>query len=144
MIGRIRLRWIRHAALLLRLSRFAAYALITLSGIAAVMLPPASVSAASGRPFIVLVWAGLMSVASAFCAYGAITNRWVGEYIGLWPLSMVAAIFGVSALARGTTAWSGGLFLLAFFWFWISRWQEVALLRVEAVKTAEERHEGVG
>lgn len=131
--------WISRAVEIMRLTRVIAYVLIALAGGASILWPPLSVTQASeGRP-VAYVWAGLMAVSGLFCAAGAATDRWIGEYVGLVPLSLVAAIFGVSALSRGNVSWAGGLFLLGFFWILIARWQEVALIRVEADRTARER-----
>lgn len=132
MFKRARSRWLARALLILRLSRGAAYLLLTAAGVNSIVHPPASVESASGASSVTFVWAGMMAVSALACALGAFTDRWVGEYVGLIPLSLVAAIFGVSALARSSASISGGLFLLGFFWILISRWQEVALLRVES------------
>ena len=81
-------------------------------------------------------------LSAALCAAGAVLGRWPGEYAGLWPLAMVAAAFGIAALARGSASIAGGLFLIGFFWMLISRWQEVALLRIESVRRHEEHDQG--
>jgi hypothetical protein len=128
---------------ILRWSRVAAYMLVALAGAISVVLPPASVAQATGGYRLVqLVWAGLMAVAAGFCAWGAATDRWVGEYVGLIPLAAVAAVFGISSLARGHVGWPGGLFLLGFFLILVSRWQEVALLRAEAERLTRAQREG--
>jgi hypothetical protein len=129
---RVRRRWLTRAILILRWSRGLAYLLIAGAGVSAILSPPASVATAANGRLVTFVWAGLMAVSAAACALGAFTDRWVGEYVGLIPLSLVAAVFGLSALSRGQASLSGGLFLLGFFWILISRWQEVALLRVES------------
>lgn len=142
---RVRRGWVDRVVFWLRWSRFAAYLLITLAGVAAIIWPPTSVRDASGGGHVLpFIWAGLMAVSAAFCAGGVMVDRWVGEYIGLIPLAFVALIFGVSALARGNASWSGGLFLLAFFWILVTRWQEAALLRGEALKTFHRRDGGDG
>lgn len=138
---RTRSGWLHQALTLVRYSRVLAYLMIGLAGLLAVLNPPASMAEATGGAYILqLSWAGLMTVAATFCAYGAATNRWVGEYIGLIPLSLVAAAFGVAALTRGTPGFAGGSFLLGFFWLLVSRWQEVALLKVEALRHADARN----
>ena len=137
---RIQRGWLRRAFYFLRWSRVLTYAAISAAGCVALILPPASIDQATGRGLIVqLVWAALMAVSSAFCAWGAATDRWIGEYVGLIPLAAVAAAFAVSALGRGQVGFAAGLFLTGFFWILVSRWQEVALLRVEAERQAEER-----
>lgn len=139
-LGRIRQGWLRRVIQIMRVSRVAAYTMLGLAGMASVIYPPASIQQASdGARITQLVWAGVMAVAATFCAWGVARDRWVGEYIGLIPLSLVAAAFAVSALSRGQTGWSGGLFLLGFFGILFSRWQEVALLRFEADREARQR-----
>lgn len=127
--------WLRRAYRILRASRVSGYAILALSGLVSLFIPPASVSEASQQTQVVLsAWSLLMVVAGGLCAYGAATDRWIGEYIGLIPLGMVALAYAVSALARGSVGWAGGLFLVGFFLALFSRWQEVALLRAEAIQ----------
>lgn len=136
-LRRIRRSWLRRALRILRWSRFCAYLTISLAGVASIAIPPASIRAATGGELILLLsWSALMSVSALFCAWGAAADRWVGEYVGLIPLSAVAIAYGVSAMTRGSVGWSGGLFLIGFFWLLMTRWQEVALLRVEAIRQA--------
>jgi hypothetical protein len=125
-------------------TRFVGYTLITLAGIAAIVYPPPAVRTTAGDHSATLAWAGLMALSAAACAVGAALNSWVGEYIGLIPLGATLLIFAVSALTRGTSAWSGGLFLLAFLVAFMARWQEVALQRYDAQKAAPDRGDGDG
>jgi hypothetical protein len=64
--------------------------------------------------------------------------------VGLIPLSLVAAVFGVSAFSRGTVGWAGGFFLIGFAWLLAARWQEVALLRREAERLHRQIREQEG
>lgn len=140
-LRRVRRGWLRRAVELLRLSRAVAYLLIACAGPVAIYWPPQAISTATGTlRSVAYGWAALMAVAALFCAYGAITGRWVGEYIGLVPLSLVAAAFGISALSRGPVSSAAGLFLLGFFWLLVARWQEVALIRLEATRAGRERN----
>lgn len=132
-LRRVRRGWLRRAITLLRWSRVLAYTAVALAGLLSILSPPASIANATDTArTIQLTWAGLMAVSATFCAWGALRERWVGEYIGLIPLASVAAVFGISAMARGTSGWAGGFFLVGFFWILVSRWQEVALLKTEA------------
>lgn len=142
----VRQRWLSRPAVWLRWSRAAAYVFTALSGFSALIWTPASIRAATTpvARYMPLIWAGVMAVSAAFCAAGAIADRWLGEYVGLVPLCFVAAAFAVSAVGRGPTAFSGGFFLLGFFLFFVSRWQEVALIKVEALRSASERQDGDG
>jgi hypothetical protein len=130
--------WLSRAVTILRWTRASGYALIALTGVAAIVNPPPSVANATGSHLITYVWAGVMACSAGLCAAGAVLGQWPGEYAGLWPLAMVAAVFGISALARGSASVAGGLFLIGFFWMLVARWQEVALLRIESVRRHEE------
>lgn len=135
----VRRGWLDRAVVILRWTRAIGYALIALTGVAAIVHPPASVTTATGYHLTTYVWAGVMACSAALCALGAVRGQWPGEYAGLWPLAMVAAVFGISALSRGSASIAGGLFLIGFFWMLVARWQEVALLRIESVRLHEER-----
>ena len=138
----VRKHWLERAVIWLRWSRAAGYTLVALAGAWSLVEPPVSVSNATGHHVLVTyVWASVMAVSGISCAVGAASGRWPGEYAGLWPLAFVAAAFGISALARGSASIAGGLFLLGFFWILVSRWQEVALLRIESVRRQQERGE---
>jgi hypothetical protein len=146
-LRRIRRKWIRNSITVIRLSRAVTYVLISLSGLLAIIIPPASVRAATeGSGLVVYAWAGLLALSAAICAAGTITGRWLGEYIGLIPLAFSCAAFALSALARGASALSGGFFLLGFFAMLLSRWQEVALVRIAADRLNHVNHadRGVG
>lgn len=133
----IRRRWLRNALAVIRWSRILAYIGLAVSGAASLAHPPASVQASAGFQVTIYVWASVLCLSSIICMIGAITDRWVGEYMGLVPLGLSALVFAVSAMSRGVSGVAGGAFLFGFFWFLASRWQEVALLRVESVRRAE-------
>ena len=135
---RIKRRWYPRAVTFLRMTRLAGYACVAVAGFWAVFLPPISVQGATnGVRLLSLVWAGVLGLSSAICALGVALNRWVGEWIGLIPLALVTAAFGLSALSRGSVSVAGGVYLLGVFWLFASRWQEVALLKVEADRHRE-------
>jgi hypothetical protein len=136
--ARLRHGWLHRAIRISRWSRVVAYACIAFAGLFSLVYPPVAVSEATGPGHIVqIVWSALMTMAAVFCGYGVLTDRWLGEYVGLLPLAFVAAAYGVSAIARGTMGIAGGVFLLGFFWLVLARWQEVALLRAEADREAD-------
>ena len=137
----IRRGWLTRVYLFLRMSRTVGYLLVAAAGAWSIVSPPRSVSDAANSHFVAYVWASVMVVSALLCAVGSASGRWVGEYMGLIALACVSSVFGLSALARGGVSISGGLFLEGFFWILISRWQEVALLRIESVRRHDE-HEG--
>lgn len=136
MRSRIRGAWFRHAATVIRWSRILAYAALVISGVASLLHPPASVQASAGFQLTIYTWATILVLSSVICLIGAVTDRWVGEYMGLIPLGLSAAVFAISAMSRGVSGIAGGAFLFGFFWLLASRWQEVALLRAESNRRA--------
>jgi peptidoglycan/LPS O-acetylase OafA/YrhL len=125
-------------------TRFGAYTLITLAGVAAIVYPPQSVRTTAGDHSATLAWAGLMALSAAACAVGAASNSWVGEYIGLIPLAATVLVFAVSALEprhRGVGRWPVPARLPGAF---MARWQEVALQRYDAQRAAPDRGDGDG
>jgi hypothetical protein len=125
-------------------TRLAAYVLLAASGIFSVVRPPVAVAAAASHTIGPTAWAILLSASSLCCAYGAATDKWIGEYVGLAPLGFSVAAFSVAAFARGGPSLAGGLFLSGFFFFLITRWQEVTILRIKAQYEAEERARQTG
>jgi len=78
--------WVGHAMSAIRWSRVIAYFAIAGSGIAASC--PRGKCRCGDTPWLVLyAWAILLAVSSTVCAFGALSDRWVGEYIGLAPLA---------------------------------------------------------
>lgn len=138
-MDRVRRGWLARVYTFLRLSRTLGYLLVASAGGWSIVSPPRSVADAAGSHFVAYVWASVMVVSALLCAVGSASGRWVGEYMGLIALACVSSVFGLSALARGGASVSGGLFLEGFFWILISRWQEVALLRIESVRRHGER-----
>ncbi len=134
--------WLRRAFRVIRWTRFAGYVFLAMSGTASIWYPPASIADAVQTRLVAVLWSALIVVSAAVCAYGAAANHWVGEYVGLVPLACVALAFGLAAMGRGHVGWAGGAFLVAFFWVLVSRWQEVALLRIEALKATRETGHG--
>lgn len=112
------------------------YALMALAGLAAIVWPAPSVKAATATTsgLLVYVWAILLTVGGVTCALGAATDRWLGEYAGLWPLVTTFAVYGLAAFAspKGAVAYAGGFALLSIAALMYARWQVVALVRREA------------
>jgi hypothetical protein len=123
--------------------RAVAFTLLAAGGVAALVWPPPAVQAAtSPAAALAYVWAALLILGGACSALGAYTDRWLGEFVGLWPLIMVFAVYGLSAFAssRGLVAVAGGCVLTAVAALLLARWQDVNLIRREAAHVA--RHGG--
>lgn len=122
-----------------RAARLTGYVLMGLAGVAAMVWPAPAVQAATAPTAGVLayIWAGMLIVGGVTSAAGAATDRWIGEYTGLWPLVATFTVYGLAALAgRGPVAVAGGLALLSIAVLLHARWQDVALIRREADRQA--------
>lgn len=123
-----------------RLARLIGYVLMGLAGVAAIVWPAPSVAAATSPTAgaLVYVWAALLALGGWSSGLGVATDRWLGEYAGLWPLICTFIVYGLSAFlsGRGAVAYAGGLALLAIALFLLGRWHDVALIRREADRQA--------
>lgn len=120
-------------------ARLVGYALMGVAGVAAMVWPQPTVQAATASVGpLAYWWAGLLVLGGFTSAAGAASDRWLGEYAGLWPLVAVFAVFGLAAFAsnRGAVAYAGGLALLAIGALFVGRWHDVALIRREADRQA--------
>jgi peptidoglycan/LPS O-acetylase OafA/YrhL len=112
------------------------YTFMALAGVAAMVWPAPSVRAATDATSGVLVylWAILLTIGGLACALGAATDRWLGEYAGLWPLVSTFAVYGIAAFSsgRGPVSYAGGFALLSISLLMYGRWQVVAVVRREA------------
>jgi hypothetical protein len=124
-----------------RLVRAGGYMLMAAAGMFAAQWPaPAVERATAPIAQLLMVWAVFLTGGGLLSAFGAITDRWIGEYLGLPLLTAVAAVYGVSALSSGrTTSLAGGAVLLAMAAFLAVRWLEVAAVR-KAVQSIAPRH----
>ncbi|TCB97589.1 hypothetical protein E0H26_11775 [Micromonospora zingiberis] len=119
-----------------RWSRVAGYTMMSGAGLGAAAYPTPSVQDATGR--LVYLWAAFLAMGGALAAFGAATDRWIGEHLGLpllWAAFGVYAVVLASALAPASVVASlalGGFALLLF-----GRWRDVGAVRVEATRQAE-------
>lgn len=122
-----------------RAARLVGYALMGLAGVAAMVWPAPAVQAATPTVGpLAYIWAGMLILGGVTSAAGAASDRWLGEYAGLWPLVATFAVYGLAALAggRGWAAVAGGLALLSVAALLHARWHDVALIRREADRQA--------
>lgn len=112
------------------------YTLLVLAGLAAAIWPAPSVRAATGPvSSLVYVWVVMLIVGGCSSAIGAATGRWIGEYVGLWPLMSVFVVYGIAAGATGRVTSLGGAFALGAVGILLyARWRDVALIRQEAMR----------
>ncbi len=122
-----------------RPARAAAFAMMAAGGAAAMIWPPPAVQTATSPVYaLAQVWAALLVLGGTCSAVGAATDRWLGEYAGLWPLIVVFTVYGLAAFTsgRGLVALAGGFVLTAVAGILFARWQDVALIRREAGREA--------
>jgi hypothetical protein len=126
-----------------RTIRAIGYFLLFAAGVAALIWPAPSVRAATSPTsgLLVYLWAGLLALGGLCSAIGAVTDRWLGEYAGLWPLVTTFMVYGLAAFTagRGSASYAGGLFLLSIAALLYARWQDVALIRREAIRQVGEQ-----
>lgn len=115
--------------------RFSAYGLLALAG---VWLPFLAI----GNVAHETAWVGVslwMALGGLAAAWGTVTGRWVGEYVGLWPV--ITALIGFGALELAvfhTDGIPGTAMLWGFGLLATSRWMVVRRL-VRSIDRAHSR-----
>jgi hypothetical protein len=125
-----------------RYSRALAYLLTACAGVIATVAPPPSVETTASPVYVAFyLWTVLLIVGGALSAVGAARGRWLGEYVGLWPLIVSFLAFGLATATngRGWQSAAGSLLLTAFATWLYSRWLDVALLRRDAARSQVEQ-----
>lgn len=117
--------------------RIVGYGLFTAAGAATLLWPAPNVSAATG--WLAYVWAGFLAAGGMLSAGGAITDRWIGESVGLPLLIAAFAVYAVIIAASGRlTSIAGALVLAGIGAALAARWQDIAGVRREAIRAARE------
>lgn len=120
------------------------YLLMACAGIASACWPaPAVQTATDGVRALLYTWDAFLVVGGLLSLFGAVTDRWVGEYTGLPLLGAVFAIYGVAAtwaaVASGRpTSYAGGFALAAIAGLIAGRWRELVVVRRNATGRQEE------
>lgn len=113
------------------------YVGLTLSGIFALMFKSPLISDEVGS-FVYSCWAVGMMVSSGLSAWGSMTDRWLGEYVGLPLLSSVLALYGISAMlaatSRGFPILAYGLLILSCALGMLGRWRDVQAIKLHATQ----------
>lgn len=118
-----------------RKTRIAGYAMMAAGGAVAFAIPVGSIQQSTG--WIVYLWAGFLFFGGLLCTYGAFTDRWIGELVGLPLISSAFAVyFVVLALAFTARGAAGALAFGAIALLQFARWQDVNRVRVEADREA--------
>lgn len=115
--------------------RVTGYTMMAAAGAVAFAIPVSSIQASTG--WLVYLWASFLLVGGALCAWGAWTDRWIGELLGL-PLisSAFGAYFIVLALSRTISGAAAALAFGAIALILLGRWQDVSVIRREADRAA--------
>ena len=116
------------------------YALMACAGVAAIYWPAPSVrSATSGVDQLLYLWDAFLVAGGLLSLFGAVTDRWVGELLGLPLLAAVFAVYGLSAFLAAYASGrpmsvAGGCALTSVALILVGRWRELGVVRRSAVK----------
>lgn len=107
------------------------YLLMAVAGVFAGIWPSPNVSnAAAASAWLVLVWDAFLVAGGVCSSVGAVTERWLGEYVGLPLLGAVFAVYGLASFASpNRAAFAAGAVFLGIALLIISRWLDVAYAR---------------
>lgn len=104
------------------------YLLLVLAGLAAILSPSSLVQSQVGGA-IVFVWSSALVISASLALYGALTDKWFGEYTGLPLLAASLSLYGFSALISAGGHLSAllayGLVVIAFSVGLLARWLDV-------------------
>jgi len=120
-----------------RVPRGLCYLSLIVTGIFAFISPSDTVSEATG--WGVYLWAAFLFLGGAYSLWGVITDKWIGEYVGLIPLTFAFIIYSVVMLGSTPVSWGRmalGSLLLAMAMMMIVRHREVSFIRKVATHSA--------
>lgn len=104
-------------------------------GLVAFLIPVTSIRATTS--WLVYLWALFLLVGGLLSAYGAVTDRWIGELVGLPLISSAFGVwFVVLALAFTVNGAAGSLAFGGVALHLWARWQDVSTVRREAERAA--------
>jgi hypothetical protein len=118
-----------------RVVRVVSYVMMAMAGALSFAIPVSSIEATTG--WLVYLWAAFLLLGGILSGWGAVTDRWIGELLGLPLISSAFAVYfvvlGLAFTLRGSVASLalGGIAAFAF-----ARWQDVSKIRQEADRQA--------
>lgn len=129
-----------------RQERTAMYAGLVLSGFLTGFFPSTVVTAQVNLP-ITYTWSACMIASASLCLYGSITDKWIGEFSGIPLLASVltfyAGAIGFSAYDdRNLIVLAFGLILFSFALGLMARWQDVRVIKRQAVEQGRQAEGG--
>lgn len=120
-----------------RKTRIVSYAMMAAGGGVAFAIPVSTIQSATG--WLVYLWAAFLLLGGALCTYGAFTDRWIGELMGLPLISSAFGVyFVVLAFAFTVRGAAAALAFGAIAGILTARWQDVNQIRVEATRQAHQ------
>lgn len=122
-----------HEITLRRGWRIPMYAGLVVSGVFAT-IDPSRLVIRQVSFVVAILWAVAMIVSALICLFGALTDRWIGEYTGLPLLASVLALYGGSALLSysaetGFVILAYGAVVISFSFGLMARWVDVKLVK---------------
>lgn len=115
----------------IRWGRCIMYLGLFVAGILSFFFPPVLVQDQIGNEWV-HVWAAFLSISSAGCMVGAMSDRWIGEYSFIPLLFTTLMLFSISAMLSANTDGGRyltvGLIVLALCFGLIGRRQDLSLL----------------
>lgn len=130
-----------------RTGRVLMYGSLVVSGSVATVYP-SQIVLYQTRESVALFWSLSMVVSAVICLYGSVTDRWIGEYVGIPLLSTTMIFYGLIALrSAGHDGFTGALFaygflILAFAFGLFARWRDIQLIKKNAEEMATRKDEG--
>lgn len=122
-----------------RWSRVAGYVLMGIGGAVTFTVPVTSIRESTG--WVVYLWAVFLLLGGTLCSYGAVTDRWIGELLGLPLIAAAFGVYGVVlAFTRTLTGAAAALAFTAVAFILFARWRDVGVIREEATRAAEHRN----
>jgi len=121
--------------------RFLSYTMMAAAGGVAFAIPVSSIEASTG--WLVYLWAAFLLLGGILSGWGSITDRWIGELMGLPLISSAFGVyFDVLGLAFTVKATTASLAFGAIALVLVARWQDVSKIRQEADRAAPTRRHG--
>ncbi len=118
-----------------RSTRVMAYVMWTVAGLVSFYIPVISIR--STTSWLVYVWGFFLITGGLLCTYGSLTDKWIGELIGLPLLSSAFAVwFVVLGLAFTTSGTVGSLTFGGITAYLLARWRDVGIVSKEADRKA--------
>lgn len=118
-----------------RVMRIFMYGALVPSGVFA-FLDPSKLVTEQVSYIVANAWAVCMVVSAGICLYGAITDKWIGEFTGLPLLVAVVALYGGSSILSYNEGKfiliAYGLTMVAFACGLLARWNDVRKIRANA------------